>query len=129
VFIKEGRRTLNVKELFMKKKLIYLAMFVVLLALGMFFSACGNRAQLNVENDGSKAYYVQVIINGETKLGLSEMKKGANASFSSSSGISYRVRYSTTSSWNSLFGLYSDGTIDAGDSYTIKISEFEDRIF
>jgi len=113
----------------MKKKLIYLAMLVILLALGMVFTACGDMAELIIENDGSRAYYVQVIINDETERELSEMPKGGTAGFFNSSGISYTVRYSTTSFWNPLLGLYSEGTIDAGDSYTIKISEFENRIF
>jgi hypothetical protein len=113
----------------MNKKLFFSAMLVCLLALGMVFTACGNMAELTVENDGSKAYYVQVIINGETKRELSEMKKGSHHSFSDSTGISYIVRYSTTSFWNPLLGLYSEGTIDAGDSFTIKISEFENRIY
>ena len=113
----------------MKKKLIYSAMLVILLALGMVFTACGDMAELIVENDGSKAYYVQVIINGETKRELSELKKGAKANYSNSSAITYTVRYSTTSFWNPLLGLYSEGTIDAGDSLTLKISEFESRIF
>jgi len=115
----------------MKKKLIYLAMLVILLALGMVFTACGDMdmAELIVKNDGSKTYYVQVIINGETKRELSEMKKGEKDSFSSSSEIEYTVRYSTTSFWNPMLGLYSKGTIDKGDSYTIKISEFENKIF
>jgi len=112
-----------------KKKFIYLAMLVILLALGMVFTACGDMAELAVINDGSRAYYVQVIINGETKRELSEMPKGGNANFNNSSGIEFTVRYSTTSFWNPLLGLYSTGTIDAGDSYTIRISEFEDRIF
>ena len=113
----------------MKKKLNYLAMLVILLAFVLVFTACGDMAELRIENDGSRAYYIQVIINDETRRELSEMSKGGDASFSSTSGISYTVRYSKTSSWNPLFGLYSEGTIDAGDSYTIKISELENSIF
>jgi hypothetical protein len=112
----------------MKKKLIYFAMLAILLVLGMVFTACGDMAELVVQNDGSRAYYVQVIINGETSRSLSEMPKGGKETFSNTSGISYTVRYSTTSFWNPLLGLYSEGTIDAGDSFTIKISEFEDSI-
>jgi len=113
----------------MNKKLIYLAMLVILLALGMVFSACGDMAELTVINDGSRAYYVEVIINNETKRELSEMAKDGKYSYSSSSTIEYTVRYSKTSFWNPLLGLYSEGTIDVGDSETIKISEFENRIF
>jgi hypothetical protein len=111
----------------MKNKLGWV--LVVLLALSMVFTACGDMAELTVINDGSGTYYVQVIINGETKRGLSAMQKGEKANFNSTSGIEYEVRYSTTSFWNPLLGLYSTGTINAGDSKTINISEFEDRIF
>jgi hypothetical protein len=114
----------------MKKKLIYFAMFVIVLALGMVFIACGDMASLTVENDGSREYYVQIIINGETKRELSELKKGSSTgTYYHSSEISYTVRYSTTSVWNPLWGLYSEGIIDAGDSLKIKISEFENMIF
>ncbi|GHT60177.1 hypothetical protein FACS1894109_17440 [Spirochaetia bacterium] len=108
-------------------KLFGIATLVVVI--GFVFTACDNMAELTVKNDGSRTYYVQVTINGETRRELSELPKGDGGTYSSTSGIEYTVRYSKTSFWNPLLGLYSRGTIDAGDSYTINISDFEDQIF
>jgi hypothetical protein len=113
----------------MKKKWILALGLVILVTLSMVFTACGDMAELIVVNNGSRAYYVEVIINGQTERELSEMGKGSKANFFNTSGIEYTVRYSKTSFWNPLLGLYSTGTIDAGDSYTLNISDFEDRIF
>ena len=109
-------------------KNIFFAMLVILMVLSTVFTSCVETAGLTVRNDGSKDYYIEVIINGEKQREFSILPKGQSASFFDAGVIDYEVRYSTTGAWSSLLGLSSKGSIEVGDRYEIRISQIENKI-
>ena len=106
----------------MKKKLIYLGMLVILLALGMVFTACGDMAELKITNDTSRTYTIKVIIDNE-EVYSGGIAAGGNRSHSRNTGFPYRVYVSSSSYVNTFFSPYFYGDVSPGDVEDIKISE------
>jgi|TergutMp193P3_1026864.scaffolds.fasta_scaffold26364_2 hypothetical protein len=105
------------------KKFQFAVLLVLFLAIGLGFTACGNMATLEFNNDTSNPQTFVVRINGEWQDSVT-LRPSATQSYNNTDGIEYAVYRSrlNTAGW-----YIWQGSVSAGETVTLRFSEANDN--